>query len=411
MEVLATQLAVLQQQLSQLAKDSKQGLSQLSTSQAAVQATLSLHTAALSKLTAAHRNLVATAEESQQLQKQQCQRSVASPLDKNEILDTVFSYVGIGDYFYAAGVSRKWRGRYIKLCYNKSRKQENKLCTRYCSATVTAARLQLALDNNLTIPALEGSRWAYYGMAHSAEPIKMLTVARLRGITWNPNWCRVAAARYNLELLQWLHGNGCPWSIDDVAEVAVCSDSVDVLKWLHSAEPEWSHELKQRLLFTACICEHISIASWLREQQAPWPSSFVYLSELDDVTEMYENDCWPVSAVQWAMAIGCGWGSWDCSDLRPLLLICRETQTHNDSMHNDAVCDDELCYKKRACQLFAWAHEHGCPGTCEADAAAAAVAAAAVAQQQQQQQQQLQQMEYYQMIQQLVEQQNILHGH
>jgi hypothetical protein len=145
MEVLATQLAVLQQQLSQLAKDSKQGLSQLSKSQAAshaaVQATLSLHTAALSKLTAAHRNPVQAAEDSQQPHKQQCHRSVVASLDKDNLLDTVFSYVGIGEYFYAAGVSRSWRGRYIKLCYNKSRKQENKLCTRYCSATVTAARL------------------------------------------------------------------------------------------------------------------------------------------------------------------------------------------------------------------------------------------------------------------------------
>jgi hypothetical protein len=194
----------------------------------------------LSKLTAAHRNPVQAAEESQQPQKQQCQRSVASPLDKDEILDTVFSYAGIGEYFYAAGVSRRWRGRYIKLCYNKSRKQENKLCTRYCSATVSAARLQLALDNNLTIPALEGSRWAYYGMAHDAEPIKILTVARLRGITWNPKWCRVAAQRQDLELLQWLHSNGCPWSIDEVATAAVYKDSVDTLKWLHSVELEWT---------------------------------------------------------------------------------------------------------------------------------------------------------------------------
>jgi hypothetical protein len=95
MEVLATQLAVLQQQVSQLAKDSKQELSQLgksqAASQAAVQATLSLHTAALATLTVAHRSRGQAAEEPQQPHKQQCQRSAdsASPLDKDEILDGV----------------------------------------------------------------------------------------------------------------------------------------------------------------------------------------------------------------------------------------------------------------------------------------------------------------------------------
>jgi hypothetical protein len=405
MEVLATQLPVLQQQLSQLAKASKQGLSQLSKSQAAVQATLSLHTAALATLTAARCDLVRAAEESQQPQKQQCQHSVASPLDKDEILDVVFSCVGIGEYFYAAGVSRRWRGRYIKLCYNKTAKKENKLCTRYSRATVTAARLQLALDNNLTIAALEGSRGAYFGMAYSAEPIKTLTVARLRGITWNQKWCRVAAQRHNLELLQWLHSNGCPWSIDEVASAAVYKDNVDMLKWLHSVGPEWSYELKQHLLFAACLCDHISIATWLREQRAQWPRSFVELLEREDYDEMYDNDCWSVSAVQLAMSNGCGWGAWRCRDLKTLLFKCAETHECSDSAHEDADCSVEWCHKKWAEQLFAWAHEHGCPCTCEAKAAAAAAA------QRQHQQQQLQQVEYYQMIQHLVEQQNILHGH
>jgi hypothetical protein len=30
--------------------------------------------------------------------------AATSPLDKDELLDTVFSYVGIGDYFYTAAV-------------------------------------------------------------------------------------------------------------------------------------------------------------------------------------------------------------------------------------------------------------------------------------------------------------------
>jgi hypothetical protein len=35
---------------------------------------------------------------------------LALPLDKDDILDHVFSYVGGGDHLYVAGVNRSWRG-------------------------------------------------------------------------------------------------------------------------------------------------------------------------------------------------------------------------------------------------------------------------------------------------------------
>jgi hypothetical protein len=136
------------------------------------------------------------------------------------------------------------------------------------------------------------------------------------------------------------------------------------------------------LLFVSCICDHMSIATWLRQQRAQWPRSFVELLDREDYDNMEDNDCWSVSAVQWAMSNGCGWGAWRCRDLKALLFQCEETQEHSDNAHNDAGCSVEWCHKKRAEQLSAWAHEHGCPCTCEAGAAAAAVAAAAAAQQQ-----------------------------
>jgi hypothetical protein len=221
-----------------------EGLFQLSKSQAASQAavpqpvrsTLSLHTAAVATLTAAHRNPVHVEDVLQQPHKQQCQRSVVAPLDKDEILDTVFSYVGIGEYFTAAGVSRRWRGRYIKLCYNKAANRPNKLCTTYRSAVLTAAKLQLALANKLTVEALERSLRSRSCMVLSSEPTEVLTVARLHGMAWHKGLCLLAAKHNNLQLLQWLHSNGCPWSLNDVAAAAACADSADMLNWLHSVE-------------------------------------------------------------------------------------------------------------------------------------------------------------------------------
>src|SRR4051794_20936486 len=109
-------------------------------------------------------------------------------------------------------------------------------------------------------------------MALCREPIEVLTAARLRGVRWNPEWCRVAGERNNLQLLQWLHKNGCPWVFIDVAAVAVYTGCVDTLNWLHSVEPEWSDSLKQRLLYKACLENNTSSATWLREQRAEWPS-------------------------------------------------------------------------------------------------------------------------------------------
>jgi hypothetical protein len=48
-----------------------------------------------------------------------CRQAVAlSPLDRDEIFDTIFGYVGEGDYLYTGAVSRWWKGRYVKLCRN-----------------------------------------------------------------------------------------------------------------------------------------------------------------------------------------------------------------------------------------------------------------------------------------------------
>jgi hypothetical protein len=40
----------------------------------------------------------------------------ASPLDRDDVLTDVFSFVGGGDHLYTGGVCRKRRGRYMQCC-------------------------------------------------------------------------------------------------------------------------------------------------------------------------------------------------------------------------------------------------------------------------------------------------------
>jgi hypothetical protein len=42
------------------------------------------------------------------------------PLDRDDLLDHIFTYVGGGDHLYTGGVSRRWRGRYMQHCVQNS---------------------------------------------------------------------------------------------------------------------------------------------------------------------------------------------------------------------------------------------------------------------------------------------------
>jgi uncharacterized phage infection (PIP) family protein YhgE len=159
---LQAQLAQVQQQLAQHAQQSanrheaqQQRFDQLLADQSKLKQQLAqLVTALQSKADA-----VAGGPVLQAAKRAHVVDSSASALDRDVILDTVFSYVGIKEYVYTAAVSRRWRGRYIKLCYSnvksKKDKKANKLLTSHRSAARTAARLQLAFDSGLTIAGLQ----------------------------------------------------------------------------------------------------------------------------------------------------------------------------------------------------------------------------------------------------------------
>jgi hypothetical protein len=110
-----------------------------------------------------------------------------SPLSSDQILDAVFTYVGIGDYVYAGAVSRRWKGRYIKLCHSSAPKgKKNKLVTTYSSALMTAARLQLAMDSRLELAGLHLNqcRTARIIVMGSLEPIALLSLFKLYDFKW-----------------------------------------------------------------------------------------------------------------------------------------------------------------------------------------------------------------------------------
>jgi hypothetical protein len=87
----------------------------LATTAEEVQRLESLATSAESRAASASATIKAFAAEQQHVY-DSISNSTIAPLDKDDILDGVLSYVGGCDHLYTGGVNRHWKGRYIQYC-------------------------------------------------------------------------------------------------------------------------------------------------------------------------------------------------------------------------------------------------------------------------------------------------------
>jgi hypothetical protein len=270
----------------------------------------------------------------------------SSPLDKDELLDEIFGYVGRGDHLFVAGVSRRWRGRYLQYCADRSTPEHDlKFVTRYRGAIISESRLQHAKHRGLRIADIDVTQQKYATLIcrYSLEPQQVLTVLRLHGLPWNTVICRTAAFYGKLDLLQWLHSNDCPWVLAAVLSNACRNAHMATLQWLATVTEPWSDSTKSEMLKSAASCNHLALAKWVKAKGAAWPKNFSsnYTSE----TAITSKQSWSVSAVQWALASGSGWLSWKCEDYAA------------DKYHR--------AYDKRQARaVLKWAHANGCPCTC-----------------------------------------------
>jgi hypothetical protein len=281
------------------------------------------------------------------------------PLEKDEILDEIFYLVGRKEWLYVGGVCRRWRGRYLSMCYKaRADKEEHVYQTSHRSSFVTAARFSLAVDSGLQMPdASDVAKFFENLPVYSQQPIEVLTLARVHGAAWHEDMCLDAAYYGNSELLKWLHKSGCPWVKLDVAVNNIRGKRGQrelILPWLLSAVGQWSQQDKNELLCEAGGMHNFPALNLMLAEGAEWPSSYVG-EHMDDGKRT--RACWRFQAVAWALSKGYSWGAWRCQDLAPELYT-------DDANRADAI------------NLFEWAHKNGCPCTCEAAAADGAVVAA-----------------------------------
>jgi hypothetical protein len=205
---------------------------------------------------------------------------LAQALEKDEVLDEIFSFVGRKEWLYAGGLCRRWRGRYLSMCYKaRASNDEHALQTSHKSSFVTAARFSMALEAGLQMPD-EGDAGDFFDDLPqlSQQPIEVLTLARVHGAAWHDHLCRDAAFYGDFELLKWLRASGCPWDAVDVAINAIRSIQGQhqlILPWLLSMVNEWSEEDKDELVFEAGVMQKTKALQLMLDVGAKWPTSFV----------------------------------------------------------------------------------------------------------------------------------------
>jgi hypothetical protein len=270
---------------------------------------------------------------------------IAAPLDRDELLNVVFSFVGGGDHLYVGGVCRRWRGLYIQYCAQNSASEfDTKLVTRHRSVLMTESRLQLALTSALSLEGYTFDSWTRADLicGQSLEPTKVLTLLRLHGVPWSTQLCDGAAYCNKLSLLRWLHNHSCPWDTWELLNAASAGGSVAMLEWIATVTPPWSADLKQFVLNVAARFSRLTVAQWLRAAGADWPTAFFVECGHDDDRQKI---CWSIPAVQWALACGSGWLDWKCEDYA-------------------ADQYGLVNLQQQAAELLEWAHVNGCPCTC-----------------------------------------------
>jgi hypothetical protein len=268
-----------------------------------------------------------------------------SALECEQLLDTVFSYVGPGEYFYAAGVCKQWKERYAQLCFAHTECSPHFLRTSYASALRTAERLSLALkcSSGLTVAALQGhSLLARDIVQSSAQPEEVLALGAAHGLVWTSELCLQAVQCSKLSLLQRLRALGCPWDAAAAAGCAARSASVEVLQYVLQSAAAWISAQLTDLLRQAGTWNSLAAVQWLRGQGAAWPKCFRGAALCGRVDVFH---CSP-RVTDWILANGCDWGEdWCCETIASKRYESERVQ-------------------QRAAQLFALAHAHGCPCTC-----------------------------------------------
>ena len=176
--------------------------------------------------------------------------------------------------------------------------------------------------------------------------LEMLQWLRRNGCPWHESACAEAAFNGHLEMLQWARVNGCPWSESTCSEAA-SNGHLEVLKWARANGCLWD----ESTCTIAANNGHLKVLQWARTNGCPWDESTCDLAVSNGHLEV----------LQWARANGCPWDE---------SRMCERAASNghlevlkwlrmNGCPWYESTCD--LAARNEHWEVLQWARANGCP--------------------------------------------------
>jgi hypothetical protein len=167
--------------------------------------------------------------------KKRASLDASNPLLQTGILQIVFSYVGIGHHLFVAPVNRRWKDMYAtlksqRLTYETYYAME---CTVVCVPQMTLYSSVLASPSRVKLAhtsRLDCASGAYQLTAGKHVDITTLAAAHELGMPYTHATMAGAAKDNKLAEVQYLHTQGCPWSLMLLNEAAQ-NGYFELLRW------------------------------------------------------------------------------------------------------------------------------------------------------------------------------------
>jgi hypothetical protein len=270
------------------------------------------------------------------------------PLLDPGVLQNVLGYVGPGHCLFVAPVNKLWNGIYaalqsLQLAVSSAISHKKIITcvpqmTLYSAVFASPSRVQLAHTSGLSCNSAAyqyaagkdadiatlatahklGMEYSEITMACAAQCNKLAEVQYLhaQGCPWSLRLLEDAARGGHFELVRWCHKQGCPWKAKVMPHHAAESGNVELMAWVlqqpgiklskavkSRAASKGSTALSKAVMSRAASKGRTAMCQYLRTQQCPWSASSTY----------YAADNGHVDVLRWLMDNGC---PWDANNLR-----------------------------------------------------------------------------------------------
>jgi Ankyrin repeats (3 copies) len=139
-----------------------------------------------------------------------------------------------------------------------------------------------------------GMEYSVATMMGAAESNQLFIVQFLhgQGCPWDQTVSHAAARRGELEMLRWAHEHGCPVDVGTILRIAASSGHIEMVAWVKQ-QPGVVYDY--RLMAIAAEQGHTAMCEYLHAEQCPWNESVYYTAARSGY----------VGTVRWLQEHGC----------------------------------------------------------------------------------------------------------